>query len=70
MEYSGSGPSGVWMLTARPLKQGIAARFRALRNQSLVRPLSPKSYCRALPANVVGAGEIECRVRCNDPRGR
>jgi hypothetical protein len=23
MEYSEIGPSGVWMLTARPLKQGI-----------------------------------------------
>ena len=23
MECSGNGPSGVWMLTARPLKQGI-----------------------------------------------
>ena len=23
-EYSGKGPEGVWMLTARPLKQGIA----------------------------------------------
>lgn len=23
IEYSGSGPSGVWMLTARPWKQGI-----------------------------------------------
>lgn len=22
-EYSGSGPSGVWILTARPLKQGM-----------------------------------------------
>ncbi len=25
IEYSGSGPSGVWMLTASPLKQGMAA---------------------------------------------
>lgn len=24
MEYSGKGPSGVWILTARPLKQGIS----------------------------------------------
>lgn len=24
-EYSGRGPSGVWMLTARPLKQGISS---------------------------------------------
>lgn len=24
IEYSGSGPSGVWMLTAKPLKQGMA----------------------------------------------
>ena len=27
IEYSGKGPSGVWMLTAKPLKQGIVSRL-------------------------------------------
>jgi len=31
MEYSGSGPSGVWILTARPLKQGISKNLFPLR---------------------------------------
>ena len=70
MEYSGSGPSGVWMLTARPLKQGISAEDGAWSMKSFVKRFVLWSYRKALLTKLVGAGEMKFHVRCDDPRSR
>lgn len=51
MEYSGKGPSGVWILTARPLKQGMSKTIVELSFDQL----------RLLGLEAIGGGFCDCR---------